>query len=97
MVIKKVALVAATSLVALSMTACGASTSSQSSSSSKSTATSSSSKSTNKVNESNFNKIKIGNNGSQLRKSKLCLARKLAKPAKFKYLVLLPRIILGAD
>lgn len=76
MVFKKVALVAATSLVALSMTACGASTSSQSSSSSKSTATSSSSKSTNKVNESNFNKIKIGNNGSTIEEVQALFGKK---------------------
>ncbi|MCD5449093.1 MAG: DUF3862 domain-containing protein [Lactobacillus delbrueckii] len=82
MVIKKVALVAATSLVALSMTACGASTSSQSSSSSKSTATSSSSKSTNKVNESNFNKIKIGNNGSTIKEVQALFGKKASQTSE---------------
>lgn len=76
MTFKKVALVAATSLAALSLTACGASTSSQSSSSSKSTATSVSSKSTNKVNESNFSKIKIGSNGSTIKQVQALFGKK---------------------
>ncbi|EHE90461.1 hypothetical protein LDBUL1519_00681 [Lactobacillus delbrueckii subsp. bulgaricus CNCM I-1519] len=64
------------------MTACGASTSSQSSSSSKSTATSSSSKSTNKVNESNFNKIKIGNNGSTIKEVQALFGKKASQTSE---------------
>lgn len=77
MTFKKIALVAATSLAALSLTACGASTSSQSSSSSKSTAaSSSSSKPANKINESNFNKIKIGSNGSTIKQVQALFGKK---------------------
>lgn len=77
MTFKKIALVAATGLAALSLTACSASTSSQSSSSSKSTAvSSSSSKSANKVNESNFNKIKIGSNGSTIKQVQALFGKK---------------------
>lgn len=79
---KKVALVAATSLAALSLTACGASTSSQSSSSSKSTATSASSKSTNKVNESNFDKIKIGSNGSTIKQVQDLFGKKASQTSE---------------
>lgn len=79
---KKVALVAATSLAALSLTACGASTSSQSSSSSKSTTTSVSSKSTNKVNESNFNKIKIGSNGSTIKQVQALFGKKASQTSE---------------
>lgn len=79
---KKVSLVVATSLAALSLTACGASTSSQSSSSSKSTATSSSSKSTNKVNESNFNKIKIGSNGSTIKQVQALFGKKASQTSE---------------
>ncbi len=79
---KKVALVVATGLVALSMTACSASTSSQSSSSSKSAATSSSNKSTNKVNESNFNKIKIGSNGSTIKQVQALFGKKASQTSE---------------
>lgn len=79
---KKVALVAATSLAALSLTACGASTSSQSPSSSKSTTTSVSSKSTNKVNESNFNKIKIGSNGSTIKQVQALFGKKASQTSE---------------
>lgn len=82
MTFKKIALVAATSLAALSLTACGASTSSQSSSSSKSTATSVSSKSTNKVNESNFNKIKIGSNGSTIKQVQALFGKKASQTSE---------------
>lgn len=79
---KKVSLVVATSLAALSLTACGASTSSQSSSSSKSTATSVSSKSANKVNESNFNKIKIGSNGSTIKQVQALFGKKASQTSE---------------
>lgn len=79
---KKVSLVVATSLAALSLTACGASTSSQSSSSSKSTATSVSSKSANKVNESNFNKIKIGSNGSTIKQVQALFDKKASQTSE---------------
>lgn len=82
MTFKKIALVAATSLVALSLTACGASTSSQSSSSSKSATTSASSKSTNKVNESNFNKIKIGSNGSTIKQVQALFGKKASQTSE---------------
>ncbi len=82
MTFKKIALVAATSLAALSLTACGASTSSQSSSSSKSAATSSSNKSTNKVNESNFNKIKIGSNGSTIKQVQALFGKKASQTSE---------------
>lgn len=79
---KKVSLVVATSLAALSLTACGASTSSQSSSSSKSATTSASSKSTNKVNESNFNKIKIGSNGSTIKQVQALFGKKASQTSE---------------
>lgn len=79
---KKVSLVVATSLAALSLTACGASTSSQSSSSSKSATTSASSKSTNKVNESNFNKIKIGSNGSTIKQVQDLFGKKASQTSE---------------
>ncbi len=82
MTFKKIALVAATSLAALSLTACGASTSSQSSSSSKSATTSASSKSTNKVNESNFNKIKIGSNGSTIKQVQALFGKKASQTSE---------------
>lgn len=82
MAFKKVALVVATSLAALSLTACSASTSSQSSSSSKSATTSVSSKSTNKVNERNFNKIKIGNNGSTIKQVQALFGKKASQTSE---------------
>lgn len=82
MTFKKISLVAATSLAALSLTACGASTSSQSSSSSKSATTSASSKSTNKVNESNFNKIKIGSNGSTIKQVQALFGKKASQTSE---------------
>ena len=83
MTFKKIALVAATSLAALSLTACSTSTSSQSSSSSKSTAaSSSSSKSANKINESNFNKIKIGDNGSTIKQVQALFGKKASQTSE---------------
>lgn len=83
MTFKKIALVAATGLAALSLTACSASNSSQSSSSSKSTAaSSSSSKPANKVNESNFNKIKIGSNGSTIKQVQALFGKKASQTSE---------------
>lgn len=83
MTFKKIALVAATGLAALSLTACSASNSSQSSSSSKSTASSSSSsKPANNVNESNFNKIKIGSNGSTIKQVQALFGKKASQTSE---------------